>query len=171
MPKTVRHGHIGIAGFAAVAVLFAGCPAFADIYKWVDDQGTMHFTDDPVSIPASKRDQSVPLIKEPPKDADNVAPETPPPATVQATPEPIPTDAGETRDEALAREIEQLKAKIAAKEALIKAVDDKRSQFPNPMRNRIVNTADMDLYKKYTVELPGDREHLQQLETQLQGSR
>ncbi|MEE9282150.1 MAG: aspartyl protease family protein [Myxococcota bacterium] len=45
------------------AVLLLGTliasPAWADIYKWVDAQGRLHFTDDPASVPAAHGARSV----------------------------------------------------------------------------------------------------------------
>ncbi len=62
---------------------------------------------------------------------------------------------------------EQLRAKIAAKEQLIESVDKKRSLATNPLRNRFVSPADMELYRKYQAELPADRERLKDLESQI----
>jgi hypothetical protein len=50
-------------------------------------------------------------------------------------------------------------------------VDEKRSLATNPLRNRIVSPADLDLYQKYQVELPYDRDRLRQLESRLNPSR
>jgi hypothetical protein len=72
------------------------------------------------------------------------------------------------REEELASLVEQQKAKIAAKEEHIRAVDAKRSLAVNPLRNRIVDQADMDLYDKYKDELPGDKERLRELESSLE---
>ena len=168
---------IGIArpvALAALVLALACAPSRADIFRWVDDQGTLHFTDDPASIPAQKRDQhAVPIIKEPPKSsqpATEVPPASPAPAPAaepSAPPSVYVPATGENGFESLQREIEQLKAKIEAKEALVRAVDEKRSLATNPLRNRIVSPADMELYAKYRVELPADRERLRQLESRL----
>jgi len=40
--------------FSILFVLFA-CPAYGEMYKWVDEKGTVHFTDDPSSIPEKYR--------------------------------------------------------------------------------------------------------------------
>jgi hypothetical protein len=168
----INIGRFAAAG-AAVLLLAAGGvrDARADIFKWVDDQGTLHFTDDPSTIPASKREQSTaPFIKEPPKSASPAesAPR-PAPSAVESAPPPevVSPDSGENHAEALEREIEQLKAKIAAKESLIRYVDEKRSLATNPLRNRVVSAADLDLYEKYKIELPGDMERLRQLESRM----
>lgn len=67
--------------------------------------------------------------------------------------------------------MEQQKARIAAKEEHIRAVDEKRSLAMNPLRNRVVDPADLDLYDKYLAELPADRERLQELESRLEAIR
>jgi hypothetical protein len=158
-------------GLAVLLLSLACIEAHADIYKWIDDQGTMHFTDDPSSIPPSKRDQSTaPFIKEPVPSTEPLSPPSPPVTISAPGPETLSPGPGENGAEALRREIEQLKAKIAAKESHVSAVDAKRSLATNPLRNRIVSAADLDLYQKYQAELPGDRDRLRQLEAQLQGN-
>jgi uncharacterized protein with von Willebrand factor type A (vWA) domain len=76
-------------------------------------------------------------------------------------------DAARQKEE-LASEVEQQKAKIAAKEKHIREVDDKRSLAVNPLRNRLVDQADLDLYDKYMAELPGDKERLKETESRLE---
>lgn len=63
--------------------------------------------------------------------------------------------------------MEALKAKIIAKEQHMAAVDAKRSLANNPLRNRFVDQADLDLYEKYRAELPADKARLTDLESQL----
>jgi hypothetical protein len=157
---------------AGLSFLLVCTAARADIFKWVDDQGTLHFTDDISSIPPSKRDQTAaPFIKEPKASAE---PAVAPAAPVEPLQPPgrdvVSPVSGESGNEAIMREIEQLKAKISAKESLIRAVDAKRSLATNPLRNRIVSAADLDLYQKYQAELPDDRERLRQLEARAQGT-
>ena len=43
---------------AVTFVLFHAQPSFAGVYKWKDDQGRTHFTDDPSKIPAQYRSPS-----------------------------------------------------------------------------------------------------------------
>ena len=40
--------------FSILFVLLA-CPAYGEMYKWVDEKGTVHFTDDPSTIPEKYR--------------------------------------------------------------------------------------------------------------------
>jgi clan AA aspartic protease (TIGR02281 family) len=46
--------------WAAVLLLgtLIASPASADIYRWVDAQGSVHFTDDPASVPATHRQEA-----------------------------------------------------------------------------------------------------------------
>jgi hypothetical protein len=62
---------------------------------------------------------------------------------------------------------EKLRAKVDAKERFIRGVEEKRSVATNPYRNRFVSPSDMELYRKYKEELPGDRERLKALESRL----
>jgi SMC interacting uncharacterized protein involved in chromosome segregation len=70
-----------------------------------------------------------------------------------------------------ATQAEKLRAKIDAKEKLIRAVDEKQSLATNPYRNRFVSPSDLELYKKYKEELPADREHLKAIESRLAPAR
>lgn len=53
--------------------LSAGCPSYAkDVYKWVDEKGTVHFAEDESSVPEKYREQadrkSIPEEAEAPKE-------------------------------------------------------------------------------------------------------
>jgi len=74
----------------------------------------------------------------------------------------------EQKKEELVSQVEQQRAKIAAKEQHIQAVDAKRSLAVNPLRNRFVDPADLDLYEKYQEELPADKEQMKALESRLE---
>jgi len=153
--------------------------ARADIYQWEDNQGTMHFTDDVSTIPSQYRKNASPLVHEGPS---VISPEksSPAPAGGQAAPpgsfgSNMSAEETATREEAhqaeLASQVEQQKAKIAAKEEHIRVVDQKRSLAVNPLRNRNVDQADMELYGKYKEELPADQERLRELESNLESSK
>jgi hypothetical protein len=66
---------------------------------------------------------------------------------------------------------EKLRAKIDAKERFIRGVDEKQSVATNPYRNRFVSPSDLELYRKYKEELPGDRERLKALDSRLAPAR
>lgn len=149
---------------AAALLVLAAPPCAAEIYQWVDDQGTVHFTDEITSVPAPSRGKARILLREAP-----VTVEAPPPESYASPPAPAPapepgmeTDTGDPTTQA-----ELLRAKITAKEQLIDSVDAKRSVATNPLRNRFVSPSDMELYRKYQAELPGDRERLKELESRI----
>jgi hypothetical protein len=86
-------------------------------------------------------------------------------------PPPSPEDpaaAAAREKEALAAQVEQLKAKIAAKERLVQTVEERQNLALNPLRSRVLDPGDLDLYKKYQEELPEDRQTLQELESRLE---
>ncbi len=160
---------------AAVALSMLFCAGVrADIYKWEDDTGTVNFTDDISNIPPAFRDKATMVIREAPAAAptspsapskkgagDQVSPPPEPPPPDEAA------DPAEHRDE-IASRVAQLKAKIAAKEKLIQFVDDRQNLILNPLRSRVVDPGDLELYRKYQAELPEDRRELQDLESLLE---
>ena len=159
-------------GILALSTLLAP-PASADIYRWEDESGVVHFTDDPSAIPAKYRKTSREILKTPPEAGKPSvstmgAPSSPPDPALS----PRPSN-GETLDRPLlpqdddATLAEKLRAKIDAKERFVRAVDAKQSIATNPYRNRLVSAPDLELYRKYKEELPGDRERLKALESRL----
>jgi len=165
-----------VGAIACILLLSSSAPSRADIYQWKDSQGTIHFTDDVSTIPSQYRKGSTRLIREPPS---SISPTqaSPPPRGPQATPSgnvrgavnPDKEEAlsAEQEKEEIVAQVKHQRAKIAAKEQHIQAVDAKRSLAVNPMRNRVVDPADMELYNKYKEELPGDKEQLKELESLL----
>jgi hypothetical protein len=148
-------------------------PAFADIYRWEDESGVIHFTDNPSSIPAKYRKKAHEILKTPPSAGQpSLSPMGGPSSPPGPSLSPRPSN-GETIDRPLlpqdddATLAEKLRAKIDAKERFIRAVDEKQSIATNPYRNRIVAPADLELYRKYKEELPGDRERLKALDSRL----
>jgi hypothetical protein len=148
-------------------------PASADIYRWEDEGGVIHFTDDLSSIPENYRGKSREILKTPPGAGQpslstTGAPSSPPEPSFS----PMPSD-GQSIDRPLlpqdddATVAENLRAKIAAKEQFLRGVDEKQSLTTNPWRNRFVSPSDLELYRKYTEELAGDRERLKALESRL----
>jgi hypothetical protein len=162
---------------AAIALLLLlSAAARADIYRWEDESGTAHFTDDISNIPAAHRGKARMVIREAPPEA--TSPSTPERGLSQPSIPAVPATPREDEAEAMAREreslasqIEQLKAKIAAKENLVKFVDDRQNLALNPLRNRVIDPGDLELYRKYQAELPEDRERLQDLQSRLRNFR
>jgi hypothetical protein len=156
----------------AVLAILALLPDFsaADIYRWEDDAGTIHFSDDLTNIPPAYRGKAQTVIREAPGSGAEPRERERRRQPESVSPPAIPGEGilparEESEKERLASEIEQLRAKITAKENHIRTIDDRRSLAVNPFRNRIVEAADMELYNKYKTELPADREQLQELET------
>lgn len=147
----------------------------ADIYRWEDEAGTVHFTDDLSNVPAAFRGKAKPVIREAPRPAGSPPPAPAAPGSGQtpAAPPPAPPRedpaVAEARErEELASQVEQVKAKIAAKEKLVQFVEDRQNLILNPDRRRVLDPGDLELYKKYQEELPQDRQTLQDLETRLE---
>jgi len=158
-------------GILAATVLFA-TPAVADIYRWEDESGVIHFTDDVSAIPSKYRGKSREILKAPPAEGQPSlstmdAPSSPPGPSFSPGPsngETIRRFPPRDDDATLA---EKLRAKIDAKEQFIRGVDEKRSLATNPYRNRFVSPSDLELYRKYKEELPGDRERLKALDSRI----
>lgn len=152
---------------AAALLVLSASPSASEIFQWVDDQGTVHFTDELSGVPAASRGKARVLLREAP-----VTIEAPPPDAYGPPSAPAPESGPATQEEAgdvgdPATLAELLRAKITAKEQLIESVDKKRSLATNPLRNRFVSPSDMELYRKYQAELPGDRERLKELEARI----
>lgn len=156
-------------------ILFAlPAPSSADIYRWQDDSGGLHFTDDLSSVPEKYRGQVQDILKTPPPSGkpglSNIGGSSYPTGDTGAPPSaaegsgadgsPSPRDTPEAQ-------AEQLRVKIAAKEQFIEQVDAKRSATLRPLGNRFVSPEDLELYRKYSAELPGDRERLREIEAGL----
>ena len=148
-------------------------PASADIYRWEDEGGVIHFTDDLSTIPANYRKKAREIQKTPPAEGQpSHSTIGGPPSPPGPSPSPRPSGGGPiVRPEAAvdndATLAEKLRAKIDAKERFIRAVDEKQSLATNPYRNRFVSPPDLELYQKYKEELLGDRERLRELDSRL----
>jgi hypothetical protein len=159
-------------GLLAFPALLAP-PASADIYRWEDESGGVHFTDDLSAIPAKYRGKTREIQKTPPAagqpSLSTMGGSSSPPGPSFS---PRPSN-GETLDQPalpqddVATQAEKLRAKIDAKERFIRGVDEKQSLATNPYRNRLVSPSDLELYRKYKEELPVDRERLKALESPL----
>jgi len=161
----------------AFLLLALTSPALADIYRWVDEGGVIHFTDDLSSIPEKNRRQAQDILKAPPSagktSLSTIGASAPPAGAAPGAMEFIPQGDGGTPEalspstESPAAQAEQMRAKIAAKEQFIDTIDRKRSAILNPLGNRFVDPPDLELYRKYQEELPGDRARLKELESRL----
>ena len=161
----------------ALLVAAASAPCLADIYRWEDEDGVIHFTDNPSGIPEKYRRKAQDILKAPPvagKPSLSTIGPSPPPTTAPPAPgDSAPPADGSLSDalspsvESPSAQAEQIRAKIAAKEQFIESVDRKRSNILNPLGNRYIDPADLALYRKYQEELPGDRLRLKELESRL----
>ena len=161
-----------ILGILAISALVVP-PASADIYRWEDESGVIHFTDDPSTIPAKFKGTSREILKTPPAAGKpSVSTMGGSSSTPGPSLSPRPSN-GETIGTPLLPEdddatlAEKLRAKIDAKERFLRAVDEKQSLSTNPYRNRLVSPSDLELYRKYKEELPGDRERLKEFDSLL----
>ena len=163
-------------GMLALSQLLAPS-ASADIYRWEDESGVIHFTDDPSSIPAKYRGKSREILKTPPAAGKPSVSTMGAPSSPQGPSLSPGPSGGETLDRPLlpqdddATLAEKLRAKIDAKERFLFAVDEKQSLATNPYRNRLVSPSDLELYRKYKEDLPGDRERLKALDSRLAPAR
>ncbi|MBE0605836.1 MAG: DUF4124 domain-containing protein [Deltaproteobacteria bacterium] len=160
------------AGMLAFSTFLAP-PASADIYRWEDETGGIHFTDDLSNIPAKHRRKAREIQKTPPEPGQPSlstmgGPSTPPGPSFSPRPSNTETpDSPAIPEDDDATQAEKLRAKIDAKERFIRGVDQKRSLATNPYRNRFVSPSDMELYGKYKEELPADLERLKEIESRL----
>jgi Domain of unknown function (DUF4124) len=163
----------GILAFSPLFSPLLAPPASADIYRWEDESGVIHFTDDLSAIPAKYRKKAREIQKTPPaagKPSVSTmgAPSSPPGPSVSPRPSNGErVDRPERTQDDNATLAEKLRAKIDAKDRFLRAVDEKQSLATNPLRNRFVSPSDLELYRKYKEELPADRERLKALETRL----
>lgn len=163
-------------GMLAFSTLLA-LPASADIYRWEDESGVIHFTDDLSGIPAKYRGKTREIQKTPPetgKPSHSTMGAPSSPSGPSSSPRP---SYGDTLDRPSlpqdddATLAEKLRAKIDAKERFLRGVDEKQSLATNPYRNRLVSPSDIELYRKYKEELPADRERLKALDSRLAPAR
>jgi hypothetical protein len=159
-------------GFLACSAFLAP-PASADIYRWEDESGVVHFTDDLSAIPAKYRGKAREIQKTPPAAGKPSVSTMGAPSSPPGPPHSPGPSNGETIDRpSLSQDddatlAEKLRSKIDAKERFIRAVDEKQSLATNPYRNRLVSPPDLELYQKYKEELPGDQERLKELDSRL----
>ena len=148
-------------------------PASADIYRWEDEGGVVHFTDDPSAIPQKYKGKVREILKSPPAAGQPSLSTMGAPAPSAGLAAPPRSSNGEESGRSTfppdddATMIEKLRAKIDAKERFIRDIDRKQSIAVNPYRNRFVSPPDLELYGKYKDELPRDRELLKELESRL----
>lgn len=89
----------GRAAAALAIAVAASAPALADLYRWTDDAGTAHVTDDPRAIPPAWHDRVERIPSEPP---------------AKAAPGPTPAELAKGRERALEEYREEQDAEVEA---------------------------------------------------------
>jgi len=148
--------------------------AIADIYQWKDESGTVHFTDTPSSIPEKYRSRQKRVLRAPSESGRPgltiiESPAQGPPPIISEPPPVVQPQlpSSPPRQISSQAQVDQMRAKIAAKEKFIESIDQKRSHVLNPLGNRFVAPEDQELYNKYAEELPQDRQQLRELQLNL----
>lgn len=165
----MKPSHLTLLSIALVALFLSGTPTISSgqVYRWVDQGGAIHFTDNPQNIPVQYRNNAMEF--------------TPPPITtyaeergqrVGAVPQSGFTQ-GANRErpldsaKALEESIQTMKSQIQAKRDLIRYVDERKNLAVNPYRNRIIMKNELELYDRYQQEIPEDERELERLESAL----
>ncbi|MBF0170599.1 MAG: retroviral-like aspartic protease family protein, partial [Nitrospinae bacterium] len=74
---------------AAVAVMAAATAAWGETVRWTDELGRPHYTDEPTSVPAPRRDTITPMTGPPERDESPVADTAAYPVAPGATSSPL----------------------------------------------------------------------------------
>lgn len=155
-----------------LVLIIIPCKSSGDIFRWIDDEGVIHFTDDMNKIPAEYRKKVE--RRAVPKERGNEKVSSP-----AVVPEPLekkieikqPSTAMGEEDwraafQRLSHEIQARKEELDKKKAFIKEIERRRNMaFYIP--NRIVSDEDAALYEKYIKEVSEDEKKIEELEKQL----
>lgn len=154
---------------ALLFLLIPLTPSYSKIiYKWVDKEGTIHFTDNPKAIPQDKKTKATVIEgeEEPREEAEVNFTKTPPPPSEEENPE---VDFEEKREEETLREDFRGRAlEIDAKEkALLEEIKTTKKQIAH--KKREVDFLLLDGYfADYAIsELRYLNDYITQLEDQL----
>ena len=163
-----------------VVGLFGSLTVFAQVvYRWVDADGLMHFTDDPASIPPKYRASASKMA--PPelgvvhvKEAQAVEPVDSPQVTSPKPPEPAEAEADPQQVErqwrgafkALNRRVEELESSLVADRKLLATVAERATYNPVTGMYFPTNEGDQlrERIRKSELELKNAQEELQDLE-------
>jgi len=150
------------------------------LYKWVDDQGTVHFTDDFYSIPLQYRSQveqrqlAPSQGNTPPKESEGTKPAagSPPQAGAPGSKEPVGKEGtlygGQTEEEwkkafsDLTKKIQQLQSDLTQKKTYVQAYE--RGQRMGSSYSKV----EIGQYDQYKKEVPTDEANLKNLQSQLE---
>jgi len=166
--------------FAASAILclalsaaFAAAPptAGAEWYKWVDEDGVLHVTDDPNRVPREKRGR---VEEVSPDELPHVGEEGPPSArpVMEERAAPAPELYGGRTLEwwkesfaAMRRDLAELKKEIARKEDLVNVFEGGR-RF-----GQIFTEEQVETYQNYKDSLSKDRESVEKIREEVESLR
>lgn len=150
-----------VAGFTAVAQ--------ADTYRWVDDKGIIHFTDNPDRIPAKylKRVLEIPSPEAPAPTHEGKAPEPVPQRQPQTAtqgssselPGGLSEQAWRSRFSALRAELKTLKEELPVKMEALDQFRRKRTIYQRPQ--------DRTAYNQQMDKIERDEARISELEAQL----
>jgi len=150
--------------FILLILLTFSLPAYsATIYKWVDKEGIVNFTDDLSKVPPSYRNR---VEKEERKDVkEEVTPRSPQPATRGNEPEEIKTDIY-GRDETWWREkVGSLKERLKEATEKYQAAEKKYTEKSDELSRRRFGSPTQ--YKANIIELDKVREEKEKYQAQI----
>lgn len=148
-----------------IAVGFSAA-AWADTYRWVDDKGVIHFTDNPDRIPAKylKRVREIPSAEPPSSPAQGSPPQQ------QQMPQPQksagPTLPGGLSEEAWRSRFTSLRTEL---KALQDGLPEKREALNQLRRKRLIyqRTQDRVGYNEQKEKIDRDEARITELQAQL----
>jgi hypothetical protein len=158
--------------FIFIAVLLGLSPAFADIYRWTDEEGVLHIADDMHKVPEKYRGK-VDVIKTGPED------EEPPVEPFPPSPPAGPERRGEGEELYDGRplswwkqQFDKINERIEAQEGAYNKKRQFVAVFEGGRRFGQVFEADqIETYKRYKKEIPRDEKNLEELNEELEELR
>lgn len=165
----MKPSHLTLPGIALVALLISGAPTISSgqVYRWVDQGGVVHFTDNPQNIPDQYRNNAMEFTPPPittyAEERDRRVGAVPQSGLTRGANRERPSDSAEALEES----IRTMKSQIKAKRDLIRYVDERKNLAVNPYRNRIIMKNELELYDRYLQEIPEDERELERLESAL----
>lgn len=158
--------------FIIIIMLLMPCKSLADIYKWVDEEGVIHFTDDISKIPLEYRKKAErKIIPEGKREAGaHYQPSEIEPLEkkieINQKSRAMSEEDWKSAFERLSQQIRAGREEIERKKAFMREVERRRNMaFYIP--NRIVSDEDAELYEKYKKEVPEQEKRIEDLERQL----
>lgn len=157
----------------ALSAAFALAPsdAGAEWYKWVDEDGVLHITDDPNRVPREKRGRVEEVSPEEFPHVGEEGPPSPGPVMEERAEPEVELYGGQTlewwkeRLNALRRDIDELGSEIGRKEDFVNVFERGR-RF-----GQIFTEEQVETYQNYKDSLSRDRERLDEMRRELESLR